>query len=36
MKKFKIAYYQKSGSMWFTNGGKLIVTENEYIVKYLF
>ena len=22
--------------MWFTNGGKLIVTENEYIVKYLF
>ena len=36
MQKFKIAHYQKSGSMWFTNGGKLIVTENEYIVKYLF
>ena len=36
MEKFKIAHYQKSGSMWFTNGGKLIVTENEYIVKYLF
>ena len=36
MERFKIAHYQKSGSMWFTNGGKLIVTENEYIVKYLF
>ena len=36
MEKFKIAHYQKSGSMWFTNGGKLIVTENEYIVKYFF
>ena len=36
MEKFKIAHYQKSGSMWFTNGGKLIVAENEYIVKYLF
>ena len=36
MQKFKIAHYQKSGSMWFTNGGKLIISENEYIVKYLF
>ena len=36
MEKFKIAHYQKSGSMWFINGGKLIITENEYIVKYLF
>ena len=36
MGKFKIVHYQKSGSMWFTNGGKLIITENEYIVKYLF
>ena len=36
MEKFKIAHYQKSGSMCFTNGGKLIFTENEYIVKYLF
>ena len=36
MERFKIAHYQKSASMWFTNGGKLIVTENEYIVKYLF
>ena len=32
----KITHYQKSGSMWFTNGGKLIITEREYIVKYLF
>ena len=36
MEKFKIAHYQKSGLMWFTNDGKLIITENEYIVKYLF
>ena len=36
MEKFRIVHYQKSGSMWFTNGGKLIITENEYIVKYLF
>ncbi len=36
MEKFKIVHYQKSGSMWFTNGGKFIITENEYIVKYLF
>ena len=36
MEKFKIAHYQKSGSMWFTNGGKFIIAENEYIVKYLF
>ena len=36
MKKFKVAHYQKSGSMWSMNGGKLIITENEYIVKYLF
>ncbi len=36
MEKFKIAHYQKSGSIWFTNGGKFIITENEFIVKYLF
>ena len=36
MEKIKIAHYQKSGSMWLTNGGKLIITETEYIVKYLF
>ena len=36
METYKIAHYQKSGSMWFMNGGKLIITEREYIVKYLF
>ena len=36
MEIYKIAHYQKSGSMWFMNGGKLIITEREYIVKYLF
>lgn len=36
MKKFKIAHYQKGGSMWFVNGGKLIITENKFTVKYLF
>ena len=34
MEKFRIAYYQKS--LWYTNGGTLIVTDEEYIVKYLF
>ena len=34
MEKFRIAHYQKS--LWYTNGGKLIVTDEEYIVKYLF
>jgi len=29
-----MAYYQKS--IWYTNGGTLIVTDEEYIVKYLF
>ena len=36
METYKITHYQKSGAMWFTNGGKLIITEREYIVKYLF
>ena len=34
VEKFRIAYYQKS--LWYTNGGTLIVTDEEYIVKYLF
>lgn len=34
MEKFRIAHYQKS--FWYTNGGTLIVTDEEYIVKYLF
>ena len=36
MQKFSIAFYQKSNSMWSTNGGTFIITENEYIIKYLF
>ena len=36
MKEFKIAHYKKGGSMWFVNGGKLIITENKFTVKYLF
>lgn len=36
MEKFRIVFYQKFGSIWFTNGGRLIITENEFIVKYLF
>ncbi len=35
MQKYNILYYQKPNS-WYTNGGKLIVTENHCIVKYLF
>ena len=34
MEKFRIAHYYKS--FWYTNGGMLIVTDEEYIVKYLF
>lgn len=36
MEKIKVTHYQKSGSIWYTDGGKLIITEKEYIVKYLF
>lgn len=34
--KYKIVRYHRSGSLFSTNGGKLIVTEKEYVVKYLF
>lgn len=34
VKKYRIAHYYKS--FWYTNGGKLIITDEEYIVKYLF
>lgn len=34
--KYKIAYYRRAGSLFSTNGGKLVVTEQEYVVKYLF
>ncbi len=36
MKKYRIAQYQISTSFWFVNGGKLIVTENEYVIKCFF
>lgn len=36
MKKYIIAHYQKSNSIWLVNGGRLIITENEYIIKCLF
>lgn len=36
MKEFKIVHYKKGGSMWFVNGGKLIITENKFTVKCLF
>lgn len=34
VKKYRIAHYYKS--FWYTNGGTLIVTDEEYVVKYLF
>lgn len=34
VKKYTIGSYYKS--FWYTNGGKLIITDEEYIVKYLF
>ncbi len=36
MKKFKVKSYHKGNALMPTNGGTLIITENEYIVKYLF
>ena len=36
MHKYTLTCYQKSNSFWYTNGGKLIITDDEYIVKYLF
>ncbi len=36
MGKYKATYYKKLGSIWFVSGGKLIITENEYIIKYFF
>ena len=34
VKKYRIAHYYKS--FWYTNGGTLIVPDEEYVVKYLF
>ena len=36
MKKFKIISYHKRNALMPTNGGTLIITECEYIIKYLF
>ena len=36
MKKFKVTSYHKDNALTPTNGGTLIITENEYIIKYLF
>ena len=36
MKKFKVISYHKGNALMPTNGGTLVVTDTEYIVKYLF
>lgn len=36
MEKYKLSSYHKSGSLWGTSGGWLIITEQEYVIKYLF
>ena len=36
MKKFKVTSYHKSNALTSTNGGTLIITDTEYIIKYLF
>ena len=36
MKKFKVTIYHKSNELMPTNGGTLIITDTEYIIKYLF
>lgn len=36
MKKFKVTSYHKGNALMPTNGGTLIITESEYIIKYLF
>lgn len=36
MKKFTIAHFKKANSNWFANGGRLLVTDDEWIVKYFF
>lgn len=34
--KFSVAHYKRSDSDWWVNGGKLIVTDSEYILKSFF
>ena len=36
MKKFKVTSYHKSNALMPSNGGTLIITDTEYIIKYLF
>ena len=36
MGKYSLAYYQEKDSYWFVNGGRLFITDKEYIVKYTF
>ena len=36
MKKFKTIGYHKANALVGTNGGTLIITDTEYIIKYLF
>lgn len=36
MKKFKVISYHKGNALVGTNGGTLIITDTEYIIKYLF
>ena len=31
--KFSVAHYKKADSDWLVNGGKLIVTDSEYVLK---
>ena len=34
--KFSVAHYKKADSEWLVNGGKLIVTNKEYVLKCFF
>ena len=34
--KFSVAHYKKDDTDWFVNGGKLIVSDSEYVLKCFF
>ena len=34
--KYRVAHYQKEGSDWYINGGSLILTDFEYVLKNFF
>ncbi len=36
MIKFTVSHYRKDGSNWFLNGGKLLVTEQGFSLRYFF